>query len=193
MFRTKKTPVLKTQLARGSTLLEVLISVFIMAFGIMALMLAQLKSVGNVREAEMQTRVAQAVQNLSAGMLSNPDVITNLGSASNINAKLQYSNYKTASWVNVDSTPPTDTVVCGLGSVNSTVKNSDFTTCITNAFVNELKIALPNASNIAYKIDSTSGATPTTTISVKWSEINDDTTGTNSENYDFQYSAVVGD
>ena len=53
-------------LNRGSTLLEVLISVFIMAFGIMALMLAQLKSVGNVREAEMQTRVAQAVQNLSA-------------------------------------------------------------------------------------------------------------------------------
>lgn len=193
MVRTKKTPVLKTQLARGSTLLEVLISVFIMAFGIMALMLAQLKSVGNVREAEMQTRVAQAVQNLSAGMLSNPDVINNLGSASNINAKLQYSNYKTASWVNVDSTPPTNTVVCGLGPVNSTVKNSDFTTCITDAFVNELKIALPNASNIAYKIDSTSGATPTTTISVKWSEINDDTTGTSSENYDFQYSAVVGD
>ena len=92
MFRTKKTPVLKTQLARGSTLLEVLISVFIMAFGIMALMLAQLKSVGNVREAEMQTRVAQAVQNLSAGMLSNPDVITNLGSATNTNAKSQYSN-----------------------------------------------------------------------------------------------------
>ena len=187
MVRTKKTPVLKTQLARGSTLLEVLISVFIMAFGIMALMLAQLKSVGNVREAETQTRVAQAVQNLS------PDVINNLGSASNINAKLQYSNYKTASWVNVDSTLPTNTVVCGLGPVNSTVKNSDFTTCITDAFVNELKIALPNASNIAYKIDSTSGATPTTTISVKWSEINDDTTGTNSENYDFQYSAVVGD
>ena len=66
-------------LNRGSTLLEVLISVFIMAFGIMALMLAQLKSVGNVREAEMQTRVAQAVQNLSAGMLSHPDVINNVG------------------------------------------------------------------------------------------------------------------
>lgn len=92
---------------RGSTLLEVLISVFIMAFSIMALMLAQLKSVRNVREAEMQTRVAQAVQNLSAGMLSSPDIITNLGSAGNINAKLQYSNYKTSSWVNIDSTPPT--------------------------------------------------------------------------------------
>ncbi|OAM22311.1 hypothetical protein A7P89_05895 [Eikenella corrodens] len=193
MARIKKSPILKPQLMQGSTLLEVLISVFIMAFGIMALMLAQLKSVGNVREAEMQTRVAQAVQNLSAGMLSNPDVITNLGSASNINAKLQYSNYKTSSWVNVDSNPPSANMICGSGSANSTVKNNEFTTCIINAFVNELKIALPNASNIAYKIDSTSGATPTTTISVKWSETNDTAPGANSDNYDFQYSAVVGD
>ena len=193
MACTKKPPILKARLMRGSTLLEVLISVFIMAFGIMALMLAQLKSVGNVREAEMQTRVAQAVQNLSAGMLSNPDVITNLGSAGNINAKLQYTNYKTPSWVNIDSTPPTTNVVCGLGSNNQTVTNNEFATCIINAFVNELKNALPNASNIAYKIDSTTGATPTTTITVKWSETNDDSTGANSENYDFQYSAVVGD
>ena len=178
MARTKQPPILKARLMRGSTLLEVLISVFIMAFGIMALMLAQLKSVGNVREAEMQTRVAQAVQNLSAGMLSSPDVITNLGSAGNIN---------------IDSTPPTTNVVCGSGSTNPTVTNNEFATCIINAFVNELKSALPNASNIAYKIDSTTGATPTTTITVKWSETNDDSTGANSENYDFQYSAVVGD
>lgn len=193
MLYKNRVTLLEVKSIRGSTLLEVLISVFIMAFGIMALMLAQLKSVNNVREAEMQTRVAQAVQNLSAGMLSSPDVINNLGSASNINTKLQYTKYNTAAWVSVNNTSPaTDPAVCGAANANAAVTNDGFIACIKGAFTNELKIALPNASNIAYRIASTNGATPTTTIYVRWSENNGDI-AYNGDTYDFQYSAVVGD
>ena len=47
---------------RGSTLLEVIVSVFLLTFGILALMAAQLRSVSSVSEAENRTIVAQAAE-----------------------------------------------------------------------------------------------------------------------------------
>lgn len=59
---------------QGSTLLEVMVSVFILAFGILALMLTQIRSVAGVAYAENQTLVAQAAEALAEGMQVNPSL-----------------------------------------------------------------------------------------------------------------------
>lgn len=57
---------------RGMTLIEVLVSMFVLAVGVLALLATQLRTVASVQEAESQTIVAQAVQNLMESMLINP-------------------------------------------------------------------------------------------------------------------------
>ena len=57
---------------QGFALIEVLISVVVLALGILALLATQLRSVGSVRDAETQTIAAQAAQNLIEGMTANP-------------------------------------------------------------------------------------------------------------------------
>ena len=61
-----------THAQQGMTLLEVLVSIIILTLGVLALLATQLKTVSGVREAEQQTIVAQAAQNLTEGMLINP-------------------------------------------------------------------------------------------------------------------------
>lgn len=56
----------------GMTLVEVLVAMFVLAVGVLALLATQLRTVSSVREAESQTIVAQAVQNLIEGMQLNP-------------------------------------------------------------------------------------------------------------------------
>lgn len=168
---------------KGATLLEVMISVFIMAFGIMALMLAQVKSVGSVREAEMQTRVAQAVQNLSEGMLANADaraVATD---------PLVFTAYNRAQTnVPADAACPVATAsapavtVCG----QAMTTQQEMVQCHIRAFQSDLVCALPNASNISYAITTASNRT---TISVQWTERNG---SESADAFNFQYSAVVG-
>ena len=57
---------------QGFALIEVLISVVVLALGILALLATQLRSVGSVRDAETQSIAAQAAQNLIEGMMANP-------------------------------------------------------------------------------------------------------------------------
>ena len=57
---------------QGMTLIEVLISMFVLAIGILALLSVQLRAVSSVREGETQTIVSQITQNLIEGMLINP-------------------------------------------------------------------------------------------------------------------------
>ena len=59
---------------QGSTLLEVLVSVFVLGFGLLALVSMQLKTVMTTREAENQTIVAQAADTLIESMLLNPNL-----------------------------------------------------------------------------------------------------------------------
>ena len=66
---------------QGATLIEVMVAIFVLAFGVLALMVAQLRSVSSVQEAENQTVVAQAAQTLMEGMLVNPVVSVVGGSA----------------------------------------------------------------------------------------------------------------
>ena len=60
------------QKQQGSTLLEVLVSVFVLGFGLLALVTMQMKTVMTTREAENQTIVAQAADSLIESMLMNP-------------------------------------------------------------------------------------------------------------------------
>ena len=68
MSSTSFTPKLQS----GMTLIEVLIAMFVLAIGVLALLAVQLRTVSNVRESENQTTVAQITQNLIEGMLINP-------------------------------------------------------------------------------------------------------------------------
>ncbi|WP_416190384.1 type IV pilus modification protein PilV [Neisseria sp. CCUG17229] len=60
------------KLQQGLTLVEVLISIFVLTIGILALLSVQLRAVLSVRESETQTMVSQITQNLIEGMLINP-------------------------------------------------------------------------------------------------------------------------
>lgn len=69
-FATKKRRLKNTQ--NGMTLIEVLIAMFVLAVGILALLAVQLRAVSGVREAETQTIVSQVTQSFIEGMLVNP-------------------------------------------------------------------------------------------------------------------------
>lgn len=56
----------------GFTLIEVLVSIFLMSVGLVALVVMQLKTQGGVREAESLTAVAMAADSLMEGMSFNP-------------------------------------------------------------------------------------------------------------------------
>jgi type IV pilus modification protein pilV len=188
---SNRSPLPPRRVMRGSTLLEVMVSVFIMAFGIMALMLAQIKSVSNVREAEMQTRVAQVVQNLMSGMLNTPVPFNTVAAASAAavsSPSLSYANYKTSGWQNVaplsDVSTPNNIADCGDNQVKT---DAAIKACYTQNFALELANALPNAKQIQYQITSNAN---TTTVSVQWTESD---SGDAADDYTFNYSAVVGD
>ena len=71
--RLKTSPTSFTpKLQSGMTLIEVLIAMFVLAIGVLALLAVQLRTVSSVRESENQTTVAQITQNLIEGMLINP-------------------------------------------------------------------------------------------------------------------------
>ncbi|MDO4878153.1 MAG: type IV pilus modification protein PilV [Neisseria sp.] len=83
---------------KGFALVEVLVSIFIMAIGMMALLGAQLRSVTSVRDSETQTIVAQAAQNLIEGMIANPTL-----TADGAWTKKSYDDYLNKTDTNVTS------------------------------------------------------------------------------------------
>lgn len=76
---------------QGFALIEVLISVVVLALGILALLATQLRSVGSVRDAETQTIAAQAAQNLIEGMTANPQL--ELTGRDGVWTKRKYDHY----------------------------------------------------------------------------------------------------
>lgn len=56
----------------GATLIEVLVSMLVLALGIMALLAMQVRTTASIKEAENLTIVAQATQNLAEQILTNP-------------------------------------------------------------------------------------------------------------------------
>ena len=62
---------------QGSTLIEILVSMFILALGLMALIAMQTRTSIGIKEAENQTIIAQATENLAENMLTNPKLDVN--------------------------------------------------------------------------------------------------------------------
>ncbi|MDK4687812.1 type IV pilus modification protein PilV [Kingella negevensis] len=59
---------------RGSTIIEVMISVFLLTFGVLALMAAQIRSVASISEAENRSIISQAAESLAEGMQINSTI-----------------------------------------------------------------------------------------------------------------------
>lgn len=57
---------------KGSTLIEILVSMFILGLGVMAILATQMRTTVGLREAENMSYVTQATQNLAENMLTNP-------------------------------------------------------------------------------------------------------------------------
>lgn len=74
----------------GSTLIEVLVSMLILALGIMALMAMQVRTAASIKEAENMTIVSQATQNLVEGISTNPILSLN----NNNDTVASYDDYK---------------------------------------------------------------------------------------------------
>lgn len=68
-MKTVKTTPIQQQ---GSTLIEILVSMFILALGLMALIAMQTRTSIGIKEAENQTVIAQATENLAENMMTNP-------------------------------------------------------------------------------------------------------------------------
>ena len=100
---------------QGFALIEVLISVVVLALGILALLATQLRSVGSVREAETQTIAAQAAQNLIEGMTANPQL--ELTGSDGVWTKKKYDHY-----LNVAARDPVTDANGGYDTTNLALK-----------------------------------------------------------------------
>lgn len=143
----------------GMTLIEVLVAMFVLTIGILALLSVQLRTVTSVREAEAQTIVSQITQNLMEGMLINPTI----GSDSN---KKNYNLY-TGSY-----TPSSSG---GDFTLNNLKTKKDLAKAQLDRFGYELKNALPDAAAIHYTVcKDSSGNAPTLSDSGAFSSNCDD-------------------
>lgn len=141
---------------QGATLLEVLVSVFLLTFGVLGLMAAQLRSVVVVSDSENQTYAAQAAENLAEAMQMNPTV-TNDGRT--------YSYYQLGNnmkTINKTQAPAT----CNVESTESATPNQSNNPCafygngktkkqIADVHLAEFEYILmqmPNVTNLAYTI-----------------------------------------
>lgn len=143
---------------QGATLLEVLVSVFLLTFGILGLMAAQLRSVVVVSDSENQTYAAQAAENLAEAMQMNPTV-TNDGR--------NYSYYQLANRMKpIDKTKKPAT--CNVDATEATAPAQSNNPCafygngktkkqIADVHLAEFEYILmqmPNVTNLAYAICS---------------------------------------
>ncbi len=136
----------------GATLVEVMVSVFLLTFGVLGLMAAQLRSVASISEAENRNVVALAAENLAEGMQMNPNV-QRLATSNGMNVVRRYPNYLRG----VRSVNPTDTTkstlpasLAGSGSVSKLTK--DRVALDQLAIFEQGLTQLPNVVDIQYAI-----------------------------------------
>lgn len=137
----------------GMTLLEVIVAMFVLAIGVLALLATQLRSVSGVREAEGQTVVAQAVQNLIEGMLVNPTLsaATNNDGEANGWTRKSYVAYLRGSTAAAACTP----------TFGNAMSKAALATAQLCQFGNSLATALPETP-VRYTVcRDDSGAEPT--------------------------------
>ena len=155
--RLKTSPTSSTpKLQSGMTLIEVLIAMFVLAIGVLALLAVQLRTVSNVRESENQTTVAQITQNLIEGMLINPTLSEETDTAGEKTSryKKSYDAYLTS----------------GSEQLKDSKQTNEFKEKMTKAqlaqaqivqFKTDLAKALPEAQVFSTICKDSSGAEPT--------------------------------
>ena len=130
----------------GMTLIEVLVAMFVLTIGILALLSVQLRTVTSVREAETQTIVSQITQNLMEGMLINPTIGSDTG-------KKAYTLYMKKGVSSAND---------GEFTIDAIKTKEQLAEAQLKRFSYELKNALPDAANIYYAVcKDSSGAAPT--------------------------------
>ena len=130
----------------GMTLIEVLVAMFVLTIGILALLSVQLRTVTSVREAEIQTIVSQITQNLMEGMLINPTIGSDSG-------KKAYTLYMKKGVSSAND---------GEFTIDAIKTKEQLAEAQLKRFSYELKNALPDAANIYYAVcKDSSGAAPT--------------------------------
>lgn len=151
---------------QGATLIEALVAIFVLAFGVLALMAAQLRSVVSIQEAENQTIVATAAQTLMEGMLANPYVGSGTIAGQSIK---NYNHYNKGNLANVCST------AVGVDYANTTPLNKDdlalFQLC---SFYQQLSDKLANAVIDNVSVTDNAGVY---SITVTWTMQANDSTG----------------
>ena len=144
------------KLQSGMTLIEVLIAMFVLAIGVLALLAVQLRTVSSVRESENQTTVAQITQNLIEGMLINPTLSEETDTAGEKTSryKKSYDAYLTS----------------GSEQLKDSKQTNEFKEKMTKAqlaqaqivqFKTDLAKALPEAQVFSTICKDSSGAEPT--------------------------------
>ena len=145
---------------QGFALIEVLISVVVLALGILALLATQLRSVGSVRDAETQTIAAQAAQNLIEGMTANPQL--ELTGRDGVWTKKKYDHYIDAAGRN----PVTD-ADGGYDTTNLALKQLE-------EFNGELNASKLGDMNVRAKICKTKNLKTAITINPDTGEVGND-------------------
>lgn len=155
--------------AQGATLIEVLVSVFLMTFGVLGLMAAQIRSVAAISEAENRTIVAQAADNLSDSMQMNPEIYK-IGSGSTLRIVRRYANYakNTVTTVAMDGSKALPNPLWGnnWASTSASEKANITKAQLATDQLNHFEYALsqvPNATSMQYVIclDKANPADPT--------------------------------
>lgn len=103
---------------QGSTLIEILVSMFILALGLMALIAMQTRTSIGIKEAENQTIIAQATENLAENMMTNPKL-----DLDGLITKRNYSDYNKS-----DKCPPQGTPAAHATAPTATVNGDGLIT-----------------------------------------------------------------
>ena len=155
--RLKTSPTSFTpKLQSGMTLIEVLIAMFVLAIGVLALLAVQLRTVSNVRESENQTTVAQITQNLIEGMLINPTLSEETDTAGDKTSryKKSYDAYITSSSEQLKDSKQTT-------EFKDKMTKAQLAQAQIAQFKTDLAKALPEAQVFSTICKDSSGAEPT--------------------------------
>ena len=151
------------KLQSGMTLIEVLIAMFVLAIGVLALLAVQLRTVSNVRESENQTTVAQITQNLIEGMLINPKLSpeTDPAGEKTPRYKKSYDAYYTKRGIcGLNSKEPKEPEFKDKDILN--ISKEKLAQAQIDQFKHDLAKALPESKDVCFAIcKDSSGAEPT--------------------------------
>ena len=138
-------------IAHGATILEVMISVLLLTFGVLALMAAQLRSVASLSEAENRSIVSQAAEALAEGMQANSS-LEKVGSSYGRTYTAYYSgstSKRTGSVMTVGDDSQKATVQTGLSGIQTKKQVADQHIA---EFEYVLKTQLTNVNTLGYVI-----------------------------------------